>query len=475
MRQTTASCSSFSRYPCRNLRRALTSCVSTTSRAESTGIPKPNSRSSSSRNRSSKSTRIPYLLRSAIRAPDQISSNLKLFHVSLRTKRRPISKRSTSLVNLSQLPLDILHTIVQHVMQPPRDGAHPVITPSCIRAALPLAQTCHTLYTAFQSTLHDIEVCHNSQFNDSHLRSLCRTAGSALHRLGVRKCSHLSARAFDIISVYCKSLRALDISNTLADDSAIFEITRASASHLVAFALNACYKISSDIFLKLPVLAPRLRFLDVGRLVTIDDTTIAYIAKGLTSLRTLIISHCHRITDKGLAAIGAYASLSSLTMRALPFVTDAGLSDLCRGTGRSLQILDVLECTGLTIGGYFATMQKFCPFIFRLLEQSECVSRLGERCLKDCIIATMPGLIYRISATDAVRRLPALYFLLLDESSLRPFRISVQGRSLNLSDFGTVLISNFGRKPTRDTRILLRSRFGYDSPMGENLSDESCQ
>ena len=118
-------------------------------------------------------------------------------------------------------------------------------------------------------------------------------------------------------------------------------------------------------------------------------------------------------------------------------------------------------------------MELYCPHVFRYLEESNYVDHLGERCLRDNIIATMPGLIYRISATDAFRRRPALYFLLLDESTLRPFRVSVQSKSLNLSDFGTVLISNFGKHPTLHTKHVLLERFGYDSPPDD--VESGCQ
>ena len=118
-------------------------------------------------------------------------------------------------------------------------------------------------------------------------------------------------------------------------------------------------------------------------------------------------------------------------------------------------------------------MEMYCPHVFRYLEESNYADHFGERCLRDNIIATMPGLIYRISATDAFRRRPALYFLLLDESTLRPFRVSVQSKSLNLSDFGTVLVSNFGKRPTIHTKHVLLERFGYDSPADD--VENGCQ
>lgn len=113
--------------------------------------------------------------------------------------------------------------------------------------------------------------------------------------------------------------------------------------------------------------------------------------------------------------------------------------------------------------GCFRAMWRYCPHIFHLIYYSECAQCLGERCLKDCVITTKPGLIYRISATDAVRKRPSMYFLPLDESKMRASRVFVQGYKVNLSDYGTVLIYKFGRNPSCKIRTVPFQRFGYDS------------
>lgn len=380
------------------------------------------------------------------------------------------------MLHLLDLPDDVLFSILSAVMSPASEGARQILTADSLRASLPLAKTCTRLYNLWRGAMHDLELWVAASIDDRGLRSICRANGRAVHRLGLRRCQQLSLRALNSIPMFCTRLRSLDVSHTHVTDFFIANLVDATGKTLQFLALNGCDQLSAGALRYIADNCPNLRFLDIGGVSVVDDDVVAHIAHRLgASLRTLILSRCVAVSDLGLAAIGTHCSaLMSLTVRGLPEVTDAGLLKLCEGIGEQVQILDVVDCTGLTMGGYFATMERCCPHVFRYLEESNYVEHLGERCLRDNIIATMPGLIYRISATDAIRRLPALYFLLLDESALRPFRVSVQSKSLNLSDFGSVLISNFGKKPTPKTRSVLLNRFGYDSPFDSGSDDDSC-
>lgn len=153
--------------------------------------------------------------------------------------------------------------------------------------------------------------------------------------------------------------------------------------------------------------------------------------------------------------------MMSLTMRNLSQLIDAGLVDLCRGLGEHIQILDVLDCTGLTLHGYFSTIEAYCPHVLSFLDESNYKDFFGLRCLRDNIIATTPGLVYHTRAMKAFNGRPAIYFVLLDESSVQRFLISVQSLSLELSDFDTVLVSNFGECPCIHTKQGLLETFGY--------------
>lgn len=378
-------------------------------------------------------------------------------------------------MRLLDLPNDALALVMTHVMTPAREGTRSIVTEDSVRASLPLAQTCRALYAIWRRCMTDLELWVSGRLDDRGLTSICASSGRYIHRLGLRRC-RLSLHAFRAIPRFCFQLRSLDLSHTSVTDDVIFSLAARCGSKLQFLALHGCTKLSSRALRAIADMCTHLRFLDIGGVPAVDDDTLAYIvrARGAT-LRTLVLSDCTKLSDTAMAHIGKHCSaLMSLTVRSLTSITDCGLQIMCERIGHRLQILDLLDCTGLTMGGYFSTMEAHCPHVFRYLQESNYVDHLGERCLRDNIIATMPGLIYRISATDAIRRLPALYFLLLDESTLRPFRVSVQSKSLNLSDFGTVLISNFGKKPTPKTRNVLLSRFGYDSPCDSESDDESC-
>lgn len=324
--------------------------------------------------------------------------------------------------------------------------------------------------------MNDLEIWVSGKLDDRGLQSICRQSATRIHRLALRSCRQISQTGFANIPRYCARLRSLDVCHTDITDDFIMHLTNATGRTLQLLALHGCVNLTSRSFCAIADKCPHLRFLDIGAIPPVDDYSVAYIANKLgCTIRTMVLSSCSNLSDAAMGEIGAECkSLMSLTIRDLPLITDCGLQKLCSGIGRRVQILDVLDCTGLTLGGYFATMEKYCPFVFRFLQESNYVEHLGRRCLRDNIIATMPGLIYRISATDAIRRLPAIYYLLLDESSLRPFRLSVQSKSLNLSDFGTVLVSNFGKRPTQKTQNSLLRRFGYDSPFDSEFDDDSC-
>lgn len=432
-------------------------------------------------------------------------------------------------------------------MGAPTDVGRPVVTAAAWRQSLSFAYTCRTAYRLLASCLQYVDVsAAATSLTDAHLRAVVRTARRApLHRLCARRCTGLTPHGIaQMLTPLFAQLRSLDLSHTRVDDAAMAALFGSvaakcgsksvaeecrqgqgqgqgqeeeeeepslesesgagagsrsrSGSCLSSLVVNGCAALTPRSLETVAACRPPLRFLDVGGLDdAVTDASLGVLLGAVGStLRTLIVSHCRRVSDVGLRVAGTRCpGLVSVTLRGLPLVTDNGLRELCVRVGYRLVILDALDCTGLTLGGYMATIRTCCPHIYRHvcrptppsttttsgnnndnnnIAGADGAATAVNRTLRDCIIATMPGLIYRISATDAIRRLPALYFLLLDESALRPFRVAVQGRSLNLSDFGTVLVSNFGTKPTSETRAVLRARLGHDSAFDADSDDESC-
>lgn len=438
-------------------------------------------------------------------------------------------------------------------MSAPTDVGRPVVTAAAWRQSLSFAYTCRAAYRLWASCLQYVDVsAAATSLTDAHLRAVVHTARHApFHRLCARRCAALTATGIaQTLTPLFAQLRSLDLSHTCVDDAAMAALFSSvtvrcgdkavteegsveqgqghgqgqeeeqklslaseaeagagaiarSRSCLSSLVVNGCTALTPRSLATVAACRPPLRFLDVGGLDdAVTDTSLNVLLGAVGStLRTLIVSHCRWVSDVGLRIVGTRCpGLVSITLRGLPLVTDNGLRELCVRVGHRLVILDALDCTGLTLGGYMAIIRTCCPHIYRHICRPTTTSpppttttttssgnnnnnniagadgaaAVVNRTLRDCIIATMPGLIYRISATDAIRRLPALYFLLLDESALRPFRVAVQGRSLNLSDFGTVLVSNFGTKPTSETRAVLRARLGHDSAFDADSDDELC-
>lgn len=381
-------------------------------------------------------------------------------------------ERQMRLLDLSD---DVLSNILTRILAPAKEGSRQIVTEEGIKASLPAALACRHIHSVWKRSLQDLELWVTGQLDDRGLLSIARANGPHIHRLGVRKCKRLSLPTLEMLPGMCPNLRSLDLSGLAISDTVVEGIAEKAGGSLHFLAMNGCTGLTERAFKAIAAKCKALRFLDVGDVAAVDDAVLGTLVQSLGgTLRTLVISGCSSITDAGVASAGAHCrALLSLTMRSLPLVTDLGLISLCAGIGPRVQILDVLDCTGITLGGYAGAVERHCPHVRRFLEESGHADRFGERCLRDTVIATMPGLIYRISATDAFRRRPALYFLLLDESTLRPFRVSVQSKSLNLSDFGAVLISNFGKRPTVHTKHVLLERFGYDSPADD--IEEGCK
>lgn len=368
------------------------------------------------------------------------------------------------MVRLLDLSNDLLQQIVYHVIVQDREGGTNVTTEESFRLSLPIALTCRTLYSVWKRSIRQVEIWLSGKLDDRGLLSLCRNSGSVMRRLVLRKCTRLSRTAINMVPSFCALLRSLDLSHLDAvDDTTVTAIAILTSDTLFFLALNGCVNVTQNGLYCITEHCTSLRHLDMGGIPAVDDDVVCKVSHSLGPvLRTLILSSCELVTDASMHELGHFCtSLMSLTMRSLPHLTDYGLADLCAGAGAHLHVLDIIGCN-VSFHGYINTMQSHCPRIYRRLV--ECNYEEYIRSLRDHIISTLPMLIYRVKATDAVRRRPALYFLLLDESSLRPFRVSVLSKSVNLSHFGFVLCSNFGREPSDRTRMILKERFGYDVP-----------
>lgn len=416
--------------------------------------------------------------------PTSATTAKALLKSKLNTQKNAQTNKRKLPTHILDLPDDALRSIYLHLMHPPHDAYHrPVFTPTTLSQSLSLSFTCTTLYKIRTSLIHSLDLSLPSSSThcmvNMSLVSVLNVSNSNLRRLSLRRCNEVNNSMINLLlkSIGFK-LIVIDLSFTNVDDEGLITLFKKS-NNLSSLSINGCPNITE---FSIEALAnsykPNLTFLDVSnnpQAITDKSLNKLLTSKvtSINSINTLILSNNRTLTDKTLHTISSSTitnSLQSITLRNLPLITDIGIKSLCMSHGNKLCVLDVLDSVGLTLSGHFSSIRKYCPLIFKFIRDKV----VGFDHLRDCIIATMPGLIYRISATDAIRRLPALYFLLLDESALSSFRIAVQGRSLNLSDFGVVLVSNFGKKPSRETRSMLKARFGHGSVFdAESDDDES--
>lgn len=363
---------------------------------------------------------------------------------------------------LLDLPKELLRTIITKLKQPAYEGAIEITTEGSLQRAYQLTTACKRVYEICQSTNMAIELCLSSRLTDRGLLSLL-SGGTYVRRLGLRGCVQLDARVFRTLVGTCASLRVLDVSYTRIDDAGLLGLVTGSVRTMRSLAVHGCQCVTRGGLGKVFAMRVALAFLDVGGLGSVvDDGVVRALVAGVgQTLQTLVVSGS-AVTDAGLGEIArGCAGLVSLTVRGLDGMSEAGLEEVCKRLGKRLQILDILDCKGITQSGYMRVIRE-APKIYQHF-----VGREQGNGIRDNIICTLPSLIYRISATDAIRRLPALYFLLVDESALRSFRIMVQAHALNLSNFGIVLVSNFGNVPSQNTKRELLLRYGHHSVVDE--------
>lgn len=68
----------------------------------------------------------------------------------------------------------------------------------------------------------------------------------------------------------------------------------------------------------------------------------------------------------------------------------------------------------------------------------------------------------QVTGRDAFNGRSAVYFLLVDPGTSNSFRVSVGNEHMNLVQYGSILCSCFGDRPTADVRNILMTEYGLD-------------
>jgi len=112
--------------------------------------------------------------------------------------------------------------------------------------------------------------------------------------------------------------------------------------------LSLCPQISDRCLgLVAAVSGPRLRSIDLSRLVRISHLGLSVLAKGCENLVEIDVSYCERFGDMEAAAVSNAKNLQTLKLVRCQMVSDLGLGWIAVGCGK-LQDLNLKWCVGVS-------------------------------------------------------------------------------------------------------------------------------
>lgn len=324
---------------------------------------------------------------------------------------------------LMSLPNDILSLIVHHVMDPLQLGDHVRVVEHSYRAGLGIGLTCRRMRHLFEAQLQSLELWQTGRISARCVASLATRVGPRLRRLVLRGCARALScgTSLSAVSIHVGgALRTLDVSHTtVSEDSLARALARLHG--LRELRVRGCFALGDNTLQAIGSHCYSLAALDVSELPSVTDAGVAALAKASGGLlRSLAVSRCVGLTDNALRALAQYGTgLRSLTMRALPLVTNEGVDALCKARGATLTTLDVLDCERLHVDSYLESVRRYCPRIaYR-------VAGACGRSLRQVVISSLAGNIFYVTGSDICNGKAAVYFLLVDSGTSDSFRVSI--------------------------------------------------
>lgn len=380
--------------------------------------------------------------------------------------RRSSSTKSKKL-KLEDLPNDVLARIFLTLMQPVEVSSHPRIIEQSYAAALPLSQTSTRFHSLFHQQLTDLELWQSGRIDDNGLVAIARSANVNINRLILRKCSNISVIGLHALALYCTNLRTLDLSYMDLSDIEFSVVINGASTSLRSLLIRGCKKLTDQSLQLIGNRCHQLEALDICALPLISDDGIHHLAKSLNDRLTMIVcSECPNLTDKSLESFGQWCpNIEVFTCRSLPLITNAGLDSLCKGSGRNLDILDIFDCDQLQVKGFLDSVKQYCPLLAKRYENAD------GKTLKQIVISSLSGFIFHVTGSDIQNGKSAVYFLIVDSGTSDSFRVSIGSSSLDLTNYGSILASCFGDTPNEHVKRTLLQRYGLDLDSDENESN----
>eukprot|EP00177_Eucheuma_denticulatum_P001586 GFKZ01002838.1.p1 GENE.GFKZ01002838.1~~GFKZ01002838.1.p1 ORF type:complete len:366 (+),score=31.49 GFKZ01002838.1:244-1341(+) len=353
-------------------------------------------------------------------------------------------------LTLLSLPDEALLQIFDHLLNYVYVSHLPRISPRSLAAALPLASTCHRLFTLLCSTLKDLELWSPPTITDSGLLFLTKHAGTNIRRLILRDTS-LSHSLPSL--VHCTGLRTLDLSSLVqVTDSLIHGVCLSVGSTLQSLLIRRCTSLTDAAMYSIADHCVSISALDAASL-NISDQSVGYLCERRGGqLRIVILSWCQGIGDGSLDAL-AETGIRALFLRGLG-ISDSGVEGLVKGLGHRLYSLDLLDCPNLT-NRSFSVVRRYCVHMRDKLGNAE-----NREIFQNCV-RLLDGYIHVISGVTQFGQQSTL-ICIVDAGSANAFGFQVlSGQAISFdSDDIKVLATNSGLQITDETRAFVSESFG---------------
>ena len=349
---------------------------------------------------------------------------------------------------------DILHVIFEKVLNPVNVSGKNRISESALNRAIPLACASTRLMSIFLRSLTDLELWTSATITDAGLSFLCTHAKPYIKRLVLRRCNRLH-RSLPLIA-HCQAIKSLDLSCVYGvDDDIITRICAGIGSTVQSLLLRRCLRITDEGIFAIADSCVQLRALDIAGLVRITDKAVERVtALRRDTLQILVLSWCHQLTDASLHML-AHTNLQAVFLRSLN-ISDSGVEAMVGGIGDKIVALDLVDCADVTNSVFTGCLQKCANLRGNL-------GRADRRSFFQNSVSLMTGYVFVVGGLNEYGQ-ESTVVCVVDAGSANSFAFHVlSGESMTFdADDVKVIATNSGLRMTERTRGFLRRDFGIE-------------
>ncbi|GMH10840.1 hypothetical protein Nepgr_012681 [Nepenthes gracilis] len=196
---------------------------------------------------------------------------------------------------------------------------------------------------------------------DLGLRAIARCCPS-LRAVSLWNLSSIGDEGLIEIASRCRRLEKLDLCKCLAvSDKALLSIAK-NCPNLTTLTIESCPNVGNEGLQAVGQHCPNLKFLSIKDCPLVGDKGIASVLSSATNALTKLKLQELNITDLSLAIVGHYGKVvTDLVLASLPNVTEQGFWVMGNAHGlQKLKTLSVTSCRGVTDRGLEA-LGKGCP------------------------------------------------------------------------------------------------------------------